>query len=707
MAVDGPDITHLDTTQLPDGAGRADSRLDWYRCGDKRFFTLSQRGRAEDIAYDHGRLLSHQIENGVFPEIIDTIDVDTDLSKDWMDRALDAVFLKITDDVFKSSSAEAQQSIDALFDGYAAGAGNARFSRRDVVMASLAIDVGNIASGLARRQRKPRAPENAQLKLYLVGAVLGRSGLWGRLFGRRRLLRSTDDLGARLDKDVRRRLRVGMGCTGFAAAPALTADGVGLHARTFDGAFFAWNAFPGLFLIDETPANPSYQRYAAAGCAGLPYPGGIGGVNEAGISASLHQMSTTTYSTGQRDGRSDIAPIVQQRVLREAASLDDAVDIVRSAQHFASWTIFLSDAKTGKAARVELNGREDEPRNRYDGRVEAMDLGPWAAQSNHFLSRLAERNDFFGDAHFTPTLGKWLETRARHNTVTEKMSAMTADQSLDTDAAIDLLADHKDAMLDGAARSFGRTICKSYGQTAVITRTDPDRDRRADQLWVTIGDQTPGPHATHVGFRLDWSEGVLTPVAERPARRAASVDAGFGAALSAYCAAFQTLWRPRDAAGGYLGGKPSPADEARLTDSALDKLGAAIAALEAEGRLDPPLRYIRARLLQDAGRHDAAEADWAVLRALIDAPRADAPILDYEAALILILSAWSAAMRGDAAHSAAWLDQGENQLEATARRIFGDAPVHEGIKDWRKAIAALRDDPASAAPPPMDWVTVE
>src|SRR3546814_17522203 len=85
-------------------------------------------------------------------------------------------------------------------------------------------------------------------------------------------------------------------------------------------------------------------------------------------------------------------------MLREAASVDEAVDLAKAAQHFAAWSFFVSDAKTRKVARIEVNG---------DG-VKAVRYEDEAvAQTNHFLhpdwvARAFDEDD----ARFTGTFGK-------------------------------------------------------------------------------------------------------------------------------------------------------------------------------------------------------------------------------------------------------------------------------------------------------------
>ena len=700
-------VRKIDTRRLGPGQGRADSTLDWYEAAGRRFFVLAQRGRFQDNCYDHGRLLAHELEDGVFPEAIDTIRVDTDAKADWLDTVFDAIYGRINAEVEASCSAEFRQGITAVGQGYFDGLVDPEFSAADVTAACLAIDVGNIATGFTRRLKKYLAPENRETFEYAIGAILRhRRGRYGANVRTAAAVNPGRVAGA-LEAQARRRLRVGMGCTGFAVAPGLCADGRGLHARNFDGAFFNWNECPGLFLIDETPANPAFHRYAAVATAGLVYPGGISGMNERGIAASLHQMSTVNYTPGGGDGLHEIAPYTQQRVLREAGTLDEAVDLVRSIRHFASWTIVVSDARSGRALRIELNGRDDE-RGRYAGRVEASDPAPWIAQSNHFLSDvLAERNRFFEDAHFTPTLGKWLETRARREIVEWRLGDAVSGGEVDTDLALNLLASHHDATVGKARRSFGRTICKSYSLTSTIVRADPNRARADDAVWFTIGERSPGPHSTLVGFAIDWRALAARPVAERPERRAQSVSAPFAEALGAYCEAFRTVWRPV-IEGHYLGRAATPEEEIRLRDAAIGHLDRAVRLVEGEGEVDPGFRYIRARLLHGARRFADARRDWALLRGLIDSPSPAARLLDYEGALVLILSGATEAALGDDAAAGVALDRGAALLDRVEKRLFpGGARPHQHLAELRKVVAAIRADGAEAELPPIDWVTVE
>ena len=710
---------------------RADSRLEVWQAGDKPFYVLAQRGRFRDLCYDHGRLLSTELEDGVFPEILATIATDVDagpsLETGLVDRVQGAFFNRLSADVLRSCSDEFRRGVEALQTGYERGVDRPRFGDQAVAHACVAIDTGNIATGFTRiRNYRARSGEYGFWRNYVTTALTntqaGRSYADTAASSPHAAVPLADWLARRTAGHGR---RAGMGCTGFWAAADLTADGLGLHARNFDGAFFDWNKYPVVSLVDERPDDPDYLRYAAVGTAGLIYPGGINGMNEAGLAVSLHQMSTVNFTVGDGSGAYDLAPYVQQRILREGRTLDEAVDIARSRRHFASWTIFVSHAPSGRALRIELNGAErpaDEFErvfgDTYIDRVEASEPDRRMVQTNHFLTdALRERHDFFGDAHFTSSVGKWLETRARMTTAHARLTAETDDRTLDTPAALALLADHRDAAAGGAKRSFGRTICKAYSLTSSIMRADPDRTPGKDELWVTVGAPdrtTPGPHTPLAGFGIDW-DGLR--VSAQGLHTADTVSDAEMTAMQAYVAAMQAYDRPRQPDGELFRRRPTNAEMAKVRQVALHELDRAVAAAEAAGWPDPAFRYIRARLRHETALASAASertqllnaaaADWAELRAWAD--DAAVAMVDWERALIYLLSAATAAAsdRDRQAEMPALLETGRHYLEAVAAAEFGDGRVHQDIKTWRKVAAAIDADGPDAELPALDFVTVE
>ncbi|MEM6422492.1 MAG: C45 family autoproteolytic acyltransferase/hydrolase, partial [Pseudomonadota bacterium] len=536
-------------------------------------------------------------------------------------------------DVFTATSGEFQAGVKALSDGYRAGHPEARYDLRDVIQACVAIDVGNVAAGFARRASRLLGEDGSPVAIIkeLKAALRHYASV------------NPDDLDRTPPRTVLGLLMraigrsPGMGCTGFSVAPALCGGTHGLHARTFDGAFFDWNNVPGLHLVDERdPARPAIRhRYAAVGTAGLVYPGGISGINEAGLAFSLHQMSTVSYTRGTPGGGWEIAPFVMQRMLRECTTLGEAIALAESVCHFASWTILASDARNGQSVRIEINGHGGARAPKPE--VSAIDIAPWLAQSNHFLAAsMRERFDFFGDAHFTKTPGKWLETRARKRTVEQELTPILANGSLDMTKALALLASHDDAALDGAFRSFGRTIVKAYGIMASIARA-PAAGGTAE-LWFTLGDRLPGPHSAMVGFAVDWEHFALSPLAGGTLRAATPPDQLD--ALSAYIDAHRAQLRPRGEDGRYLGREPTAAEEKAIAATVLGHLDRAIEKAEnTHGEVEAPMRYIRARVAFEADDLTRARRDIERLRALATGNVSRHTLIAYERALILTLCA--------------------------------------------------------------------
>ncbi|MEM7188899.1 MAG: C45 family autoproteolytic acyltransferase/hydrolase [Pseudomonadota bacterium] len=686
------------------------SRLRWHREAGtgKRFFVLRQKGAFAEICEDHGRALAKDIETGVFPEIIDTIRVDTDSSSDFLDRIFRALFSRIAEDVFTSTSGEFQDGVRALDRGYAAGHPTRRFDFNDVVNACVSIDAGNIATGFARRGEKYGSPDAdlAGLISFVVGSLRRYPGA-----NTDSIVTDPESLFSAIARQAGT-ASVGMGCTGFSAAPGQTNDGLGLHGRTFDGAFFDWNNTPGLFIIDERdPARPQIKhRYVAVGTAGLIYPGGISGMNDAGLACSIHQMSTTTYALGG-SGDYEIAPYVQQRILREASSLDEAIALVRSIKHFASWSILVSDAVAGKSARIEINGHGGSRPGKPE--VAVTPIADTAVQTNHFETPdMAEQFDHFGDAHFTKSVGKWLETRSREVTTRKRLDLLIGTRQLDTTEAIQLLAAHDDAELEGSAagqdasRAFGRTVCKAYGLMASIARADPDRDRANDEIWFTIGDRLPGPHSRFAGFRVDWDTLDLTPVGDDPVRVAQTLEPKADHALSHYVEGFRTLARPR-IGGEFLGREPSASELKSLRDTAIGHIGKALdLAEDARGAPDITYRYIRARLRHENGHYDAAQADWQVLTQLADSKMPPVPLNDYERALICVGAAATAKAGGREQDVGALLESGEKWLDRVKDRFSGGA-WHPGLSKWQDTVFKLRDRPGYVDLLDIDFVNVE
>ncbi len=694
------------------------SRLSWHResGSGKIFYVLRQRGDFVSLCHDHGRLFGAEVERGVFPEILDSVAVDTDAERATLDIVFRALFLRIVDDLKAACIGELQDGIKALSDGYRRGADQPRYGPDEVTMACLAIDAGNVATGFTRRLKRYGSTDFplGETLAYVVGAL--------RRFGEvPSRAASADEAGlVRALVAQGERARLGMGCTGFAVPPRWGAEGKALHARTFDSAFFDWNATPGLHLVDETDGHPGWCRYAAVGTVGLVYPGGISGINEAGLACSLHQMSTTTYSTGKSGGGFAIAPYVQQRILREARSLDDAERIVRASEHFASWAILVSSASEAAAATFEIAARG------ADGteRVRRIDHGPAAIQTNHFRhDALEERFAWFEDAHFTKSFGKWRESRARETSTETRLGFLGRGPGVGVDGALGLMAAHDDADLprtgtgDFHQRSFGRTVCKAYGLMASVARAHPDRTPGADELWVTMGEALPGPHSHLAGFSIDWSAFTLTPIGAIPP----GGDPRLREAYALYVEAHRIFVRPRRGEAtdtddrGFLGRALSAEERARTLRLAISKLSQALEIWRAAmGEPDFPTLYIRARLTHELATCDGiggqtfatALTDWRELLRFARRGTTGLPVTAYERALVRIHAAATLRALGEDAEARALAAEGREGLEEIRRETFGARGGHPGLSELH-TLAGDLEIGKRADLPPVDFVTVE
>jgi hypothetical protein len=715
--------------RLPAGSGRADSALDRLTVGGKPFFVLRQRGRFADIAYDHGRLLAREIEEGVFPEILSAIDRGTDLGSRLKSGVAAALFRGLSNRLVEGVSNEFREAIGAVADGYCDGLPNAKFSRQQVIDAVVAIELDNLADGIQRRLALPSVQARAAAIAEAIELCMPHANPEVQT-----LLAGPHDSAAQHLADASASLahqdhRTGIACTGFSLPGSRTADGRHLHARNLDADLYNWNVASTLFLIDETDGHSGWHRYVACGTAGLIYPGGISGLNDAGIAVSLHQLSTTRYRVRLSAGQGDIAPFVQQRVLREAGSLEEAVEIVRASQPFSAWVIFCSDAANGRARRIEFNGEAF--------RITAAVEEP-IGQTNHFMHPdLVEHLFDDRDAHFTPTFGKWLETRSRLAMVEQ---ALATGAARDTDSAIDLLASGRDGQLlelvqrrgldpanIGVERSFGRVPRKAYGQLGSVVRGDPARRPGLDETWMTIGDRLPACQSVYLGWRIDWAGFALTPVADRPLRRTRQFEdtgrANWEASFETYRAARVAFARPRDAAGALLSHAPDDAQRLRDTARAEALLSTAIEQAAADRIVEVPYYYLRARIRHQLGRYDAARQDWDVLRAIggdpalsgalpVGSPRVRPVLHEYEAALTLALSVTTEdRLRSDWRWEgrAARLEEAQTLLAGLQDRLFGAGqPAHPDLLAWLARIASMsNDDSAKVELPEPNFVTVE
>ncbi len=133
-------------------------------------------------------------------------------------------------------------------------------------------------------------------------------------------------------------------CSGFVAFGPATDDGRLLQLRSLDwGAEDLSAAQEAVLLVHEPPGR---QRYLSIGFVGLV--GSISGINEAGI--SLTEIGAGSYDKTMRGLP---MPLLLERVLAEAGTLDEAVAIFREAPGTGGYNFIVGSAKERRAAVIE------------------------------------------------------------------------------------------------------------------------------------------------------------------------------------------------------------------------------------------------------------------------------------------------------------------------------------------------------------------
>ncbi|WP_374033084.1 C45 family autoproteolytic acyltransferase/hydrolase [Bdellovibrio bacteriovorus] len=266
-----------------------------------------------------------------------------------------------------------------------------------------------------------------------------------------------------------------MGCTGISASASSSRDGALLHGRNFDTGLLGFYEPEQVIVINR---QKNGTTSVGLGSAGLHYAGGISGINNHGLSVSLHELQTEGTQIRYDRGESDIAPYLLHSVLLKARSLNEAIAMIQTRKGFGAWTFFISDAKTDESASIELSGDTVVVARRAQNKF----LG----QSNHFLGGKTSQEGY------EYSLNKTLETRARLAHVERTLNEDFG--KIDAQWVINRLSGHTDELV--GARSFGRTTTKLY--TAATHVMQPGRM----QWWMSVAETYPTNRSHFVGFRL-------------------------------------------------------------------------------------------------------------------------------------------------------------------------------------------------------------
>ncbi|MGE9744364.1 C45 family autoproteolytic acyltransferase/hydolase [Bdellovibrio bacteriovorus] len=266
-----------------------------------------------------------------------------------------------------------------------------------------------------------------------------------------------------------------MGCTGISASASSSRDGALLHGRNFDTGLLGFYEPEQVIVINR---QKNGTTSVGLGSAGLHYAGGISGINNHGLSVSLHELQTEGTQIRYDRGESDIAPYLLHSVLLKARNLNEAIAMIQTRKGFGAWTFFISDAKTDESASIELSGDTVVVARRAQNKF----LG----QSNHFLGGKTSQEGY------EYSLNKTLETRARLAHVERTLNEDFG--KIDAQWVINRLSGHTDELV--GTRSFGRTTTKLY--TAATHVMQPGRM----QWWMSVAETYPTNRSHFVGFRL-------------------------------------------------------------------------------------------------------------------------------------------------------------------------------------------------------------
>lgn len=261
-----------------------------------------------------------------------------------------------------------------------------------------------------------------------------------------------------------------LGCTSFALSGDAAKDGHTLLARNFD--FEAHPVFDrgkAVFLVFEEGKIP----YASVAWPGLV--GAVTGVNAEGVSLAVH---------GGRAGdpRTEGEPVVHttRRILAEARTTEEAVEILRARAPMVSHIVILADA-AGDAAVVERAPGHPLHVRRGAGRL---------ALTNHFEGPLATDPRNQGIVERTSTM-------PRRNRLDELLSNLEEGASVQD--AVEILRDKRGPA--GAELPLGHR----HALDAVIATHSVVVDATSRDLWVS-----EGPHLVGRYLRFELSR-LLDP----------------------------------------------------------------------------------------------------------------------------------------------------------------------------------------------------
>ncbi|NBX76441.1 MAG: hypothetical protein EBQ92_07790 [Proteobacteria bacterium] len=230
-----------------------------------------------------------------------------------------------------------------------------------------------------------------------------------------------------------------------------------LHGRNLD--------FPGVAYWDRYPVlqvSKPKKGLKTIGftSAGVPLAG-ISGINEAGITVSLHQH----YSV-QTDWKGSLPFVISEKILLEADTLEKATQILKQSRLASSWAFVVADGKTQDGFIFEANPKG------YGIRW-LRDEGGVLSHSNFFQSEALKNSDYA-----TTERMNW-DNFWRRNTLDQKIRKGL--DNLTPEYGVQALSDHTDGFWN-EEKIVNRTVSQVYNIQSYVV------DPVAMKLYLAEGD---------------------------------------------------------------------------------------------------------------------------------------------------------------------------------------------------------------------------
>ncbi len=300
-----------------------------YKRGDT--YALFLKGDAFEMAFQHGKLLSEQVQNGVLMQLSKTIPNHLENSVS-QSKILNALVIQLVD--YFGHRLREHTPWESLVESFALSEGSGlalhHISNSMVVMEALYI--------LAKYAIRTERMDPGSLAFA--------------------------------------------GCSSFAAWGDHSADGDLIIGRNLD--------YPLNGYFDENPIVTYFeptdggQRYLSLGSAGL-HPPSLTSMNESGIYLAAHLIPTEETSF-------EGTPMyfVVSDIIRHATTFDEAVARFRDRRLTLGWAFVLASHKEGRVATLEITNERVAVRESKDGKHFLTNHFSFLENSNLFVNRAVE-----------------------------------------------------------------------------------------------------------------------------------------------------------------------------------------------------------------------------------------------------------------------------------------------------------------------------